>query len=59
VSLPIEVIGPGRPYDIFPNGSQFIAMLPPDDAPSGDRPSSQINTIQNWFSELKKQVPVK
>jgi serine/threonine-protein kinase len=63
VSLPIEVClrcdpgRQGRPYDIF-NGSQFIATFPPDEAQSGDRPS-QINTVQNWFSELKKQVPVK
>jgi hypothetical protein len=59
VSLPIAVFGPGRPYDMSPNGSQFIATLPPDEAQSGDRPSAQINTVQNWFSELKKQVPVK
>jgi len=62
VSLPIEVNGPrsqGRPYDILPNGSQFIGTLPPDQAQSGDRPPSQINTVQNWFSELKKQVPLK
>jgi hypothetical protein len=62
VSLPIEVNGPrspGRPYDIYPNGNQFIGMLPPDEAQSGDRPSPQINTVLNWFSELKKQVPVK
>jgi len=62
LSLPIEVNGPrspARPYDISPNGNQFIAMLSPDEAQSGDRPSSQINTVQNWFSELKKQVPVK
>jgi serine/threonine-protein kinase len=61
VSLPIEIIdprSPERPYDISPNGSQFFAMLPPDEAQSGDRPPSQINTVQNWFSELKKQVPL-
>jgi serine/threonine-protein kinase len=60
VSLPIEIPFPrsqGRPYDIY--GSQFISMLPPDEAQSGDRPSSQINTVLNWFSELKKLVPVK
>jgi len=59
VSLPIEVNGDRRPYDISPNGSQFIAMLPPDEAQSGDRPPSQINTVLNWFSELTKKVPVK
>jgi serine/threonine-protein kinase len=61
VSLPIEVTNPRggrRSYDIFPNGSQFIATLTQDEAQSGDRPS-QINTVQNWFSELKKLVPVK
>jgi serine/threonine-protein kinase len=63
VLLPIDVILPlssqGRQYDIFPNGGQFIAILPPDESQSGDRLSSQINTVQNWFGELKKQVPVK
>jgi serine/threonine-protein kinase len=59
MSLPIEVNGPRRSYDIAPNGSQFIAALPPDEAQTGDRPSSQINTVLNWFSELTKQVPVK
>jgi Tol biopolymer transport system component len=59
VSLPIEVAGARRPYDISPNSSQFIAMLTPDEAQSGDRTSSQINTVLNWFSELTKKVPVK
>jgi serine/threonine-protein kinase len=70
VLLPIDVLTyfpadprlgiQGRPYDILPNG-QFIAVVPslPDQAQSGDRPPSQINIVQNWFSELKKQVSVK
>jgi Tol biopolymer transport system component len=61
ISLPIQIYDPGsvgRPYDILPNG-QFITTLPPDQAQSADLPSSQINTVLNWFSELKKQVPVK
>jgi hypothetical protein len=59
VSLPIENISPptgGRHYDIFPNGSQFIVLV---SQAQSDRTSSQINTVLNWFSELKKQVPVK
>ena len=61
VSLPIQNDrrSAERPYDILPNGSQFIVMLEPEEAQSGDQPPSQINTVQNWFSELKKQVPVK
>jgi serine/threonine-protein kinase len=62
VSLPIEILSPPvgvRHYDIFPNGSQFIALVSLAQAQSGDRPYSQINTVLNWFGELKKQVPVK
>jgi serine/threonine-protein kinase len=61
VSLPIEIAtrNGARNYDVSPNGSQFIAPVPPDQAQSGDRPSWEINTVQNWFSELKKQVALK
>src|SRR5262249_44050852 len=64
VSLPIEGIAlvlpnQGRNYDISPDGKQFIFPLPPDQAQSGDRASSRINIVVNWFSELKNHVPVK
>jgi serine/threonine-protein kinase len=62
VSLPIQISPPpggGRVYDILPNGSLFITTVPADQDQSGAVPSPQINTVLNWFSELKKQVPVK
>jgi len=65
VSLPIQIYNPGGPgrggrnYDILPNGNQFITPLPAADAQSGDLPSLQINTVLNWFSELKQKVPLK
>ena len=48
VSLPIQNDrrSAERPYDILPNGSQFIVMLEPEEAQSGDQPPSQINTVQ-------------
>jgi serine/threonine-protein kinase len=61
VSLPIDFAppGPGRDYDIFPSGKEFLVTIPPDQVQSGERASAQINTVVNWFSELKKKVPVK
>jgi Tol biopolymer transport system component len=63
VSLPIAGIAlpqqnQGRNYDISPDGKHFIAPLRPDQVQSGDPASLRINTVVNWFSELKNHVPV-
>ena len=56
--LPIEdfLVFPGgsRDYDITPDGEQFLMVFPAEDEPA--RP--QINTVLNWFEELKERVPV-
>src|SRR5262249_40365382 len=64
VLLPIKgIVGllpsQGRNYDISADGKHFIVPLSPDQVQSGDRPSLRINTVVNWFSELKNHVPVK
>lgn len=41
-----------------PDGKQFIAIFPPDQA-SRSQPTSQINVVLNWFEDLKQRVPVK
>ena len=45
-----------RPYDISPDGNQFIVMLPPAQAETTERPTMQINIILNWLQELKQRV---
>ena len=47
----------GRPYDIAPDGKQFIVMLPPSETKTGE--GLQINVVLNWFQDLKQRVPVK
>jgi hypothetical protein len=52
--------GPGRNYDITPDGKHFIVVLP-DSSTSGDTkpgPAQQITVVLNWFDELKQRVPV-
>jgi serine/threonine-protein kinase len=49
--------GPGQPrnFDTF-DGKQFVVLLPPEQ--SGAKPAFQINTVLNWFEELKQRAPV-
>ena len=57
-ALPIEIENTqARPYDITPDGKQFLVMqLPPEQEAKA---SPQINMALNWFQELKQRVPVK
>jgi eukaryotic-like serine/threonine-protein kinase len=57
--LPVEgfVQRGGRPYDITPDGKQFIVMLPPSETKSGE--TLQINVVLNWFQDLKQRAPAK
>jgi serine/threonine-protein kinase len=60
--LPIQFLsGSGnRPFDITPDGKQLLVMQkPPSSSESDDKPAVQINTVLNWFEELKQRVPVK
>jgi hypothetical protein len=61
VSLPIEVLlaaNQERNYDISTDGKQFLVTSTPEQLQSGDPASLRINTVVNWFSELKNHVPV-
>jgi len=49
-----------RPFDITPDGKQLLVMQPPSSASeNGEKAAVQINTVLNWFEELKQRVPVK
>jgi serine/threonine-protein kinase len=63
-ALPIGGIvapqGSGRPYDVMPDGKQFVTMLLPEAASlSPEAPPQQINVVLNWFRELQERVPMK
>jgi serine/threonine-protein kinase len=51
----------GRPFDVMPDGKQFVVMLPreAEAALSPEAPPQQINVVLNWFTELQERVPVK
>jgi eukaryotic-like serine/threonine-protein kinase len=51
--------GPGRPYDMTPDGKHFILLMQNFGIESGDTRLSQINVVLNWFEELTQRVPVK
>lgn len=47
-----------RPYDITPDGKQFLIVY--RDSSTPDQPSQQqIRITLNWFDELKRRVPVR
>jgi serine/threonine-protein kinase len=53
--LRVQIGGPGRGYDIMPDGT-FVTVLPPD---SAGRPTEQITIVLNWHEELKRLVPTR
>jgi serine/threonine-protein kinase len=51
--------GRARPYDITPDGRQFLLVFPSDSEDSvAATTDEQINIVLNWFEELKERVPV-
>jgi hypothetical protein len=53
------LIGPGRSWDVDPNGQQFLMIREaPTDAPDGEQAAARIDVVVNWFEELKSRVPV-
>ena len=50
--------GPGRTYDIAPDGQKFLFVRTTERA---DRPSTATATslvvVVNWFEELKRLIP--
>jgi serine/threonine protein kinase/Tol biopolymer transport system component len=58
--LPIEIENTqGRPYDITPDGKQFLIMERPPESETVEKASTQINVVLNWVEELKQRLPVK
>src|SRR5262249_25255826 len=58
--LPIEIENThDRPYDITPDGKQFVVMQRPPESEAPEKTSIQINAVLNWFEELKQRVPVR
>jgi hypothetical protein len=58
----VLLVGPGRQYDITPDGKQFIVVRGSTSASAaGARraPPAQINVVLNWSEELKRLVPTK
>jgi Tol biopolymer transport system component len=60
--LPIDKIVPRnnmvRPYDITPDGKQFLIVY--RDSSTPDQPTQQqIRITLNWFDELKRRMPVR
>ena len=51
----------GRNYDVTPDGTRFVVVTSADsESPDATRLSTQrINTVLNWFEELKARVPTK
>jgi serine/threonine-protein kinase len=57
--LPIEIENThDRPYDITPDGKQFLVMQRPPESETPEKTSIQINAVLNWFDELKRRIPV-
>ncbi len=61
--LPIDKIAarPGmlRPYDITPDGKQFLIVAPVSNAPNQPSAQTQIRITLNWFEELKQRTAAK
>ena len=58
VTLPIDlfVIGANRNYDVAPDG-RFIVPVIAGTVGAGQRTMERINTVLNWFEDLKQRVP--
>jgi len=48
--------GPGRSYDVSPDGQRFLMLRGSDSSGDASTPSS-IVVVQNWFEELRRLVP--
>ncbi len=50
------VLGPGRNYDVAPDGQRFLMTTAGGGAEGTSAPASII-VVQNWFEELRRLVP--
>ena len=51
-----EAPGAHRQYDVMPDGSGLLTVVPPSSAVGQDQ--AEIRIVFNWFEELKELVPV-
>ena len=51
------VAGGAWPYDVTPDGRQFIVLLRGEDANQGAAANPEIRVTLNWFEELRQRVP--
>ena len=49
--------GGAWPYDVTPDGRQFVVVTSADDADSETVPNPEIRVTLNWFEELRQRVP--
>jgi hypothetical protein len=47
-----------RDYDIMPNGREFVMEVSANQTATSAPPRPKIDTVLNWFEELKTRVPV-
>jgi hypothetical protein len=48
-----------RPYDVTPDGRQFVVTVPNDEPASDRAPALRLRVVMNWLEELKQRVPSK
>lgn len=53
----VEDTGGGWPYDVTPDGRQFIVLIRPGDADPEAASNPEIRVTLNWFEELRQRVP--
>lgn len=60
-SLPINTsfVETLRPYDITPDGRQFVVTVPNDEPASDRAPVLRLRVVLNWLEDLKQRVPAK
>jgi serine/threonine-protein kinase len=56
VEGPYLLGGPGRAYDVSPNGERFL-MIMEGNGTGGTTSPKSIVVVQNWFEELRRLVP--
>ena len=57
VFSPDVVTGPGRTYDVAPDGQRFL-MIRSGDTADGEAGRAEIHVVLNWHEELKRLVPI-
>lgn len=53
----VEDAGGTTPYDVTPDGRQFIVLTRPTDADPNAASNPEIRVTLNWFEELRQRAP--